>query len=142
MHRGITANQMAKRILDRGGHIYNKKTIQDILNMYMEECGKALLKGEQVQISRVCTIIPEVKTREGGFNLPVCNKEGGNPPYTRLRLRRNNSFVTEMNRTLLDNIRNGTLGLENTPFNKQQIGILKNSGYLSEDVNETDNKGE
>lgn len=82
----------------------------------MEECGKALLKGEQVQISRVCTIIPEVKTREGGFNLPVCNKEGGNPPYTKLRLRRNNSFVTEMNHTLIDNVKNGILGLENTPF--------------------------
>ncbi len=141
MNRGITVNQMAKRILDRGDHIYNKKTIQDILNMYMEECGKALLKGERVQISKVCMIIPEVKTREGGFNLPVCNKEGGNPPYTRLRLRRNNAFVMEMNHTLLDNIKNGIMGLENAPFNKQQIGILKNSGYLSEDVSET-GKGE
>lgn len=142
MNRGITANQMAKRILDRGDHIYNKKTIVDILNMYMEECHKALLRGEQVQISKVCTIIPEVKTREGGFNLPICNKEGGNPPYTRLRLRRNNAFVSEMNHTLLENIKNGTLGLEYTPFNKQQIGILKNSGYLTEDMKKADNKEE
>lgn len=41
--------------------------------MYMEECQKALLRGDRVQISEVGTIIPEVKTCES-FNLPQCNK--------------------------------------------------------------------
>ena len=87
----LTAYQMAKRISERKENIYDIGTIKNILDAYMDECYKALLDGERVQISKVGTIIPEVKTHEH-FNLPICNKEGGNPPYTRFRISRNKTM--------------------------------------------------
>ena len=41
--------------------------------MYMDECKKALEEGERIEISKVGSIIPEVKVHEGNFNLPMCN---------------------------------------------------------------------
>lgn len=130
----MTAYKMAKRICDRKDNVYDKRVIENILDMYMEECEKALLSGERVQITKVGTIIPEVKVHIGNFNLPVCNKEGGNPPYTKLRLRRNNLFGEAMNRKLLKNIENGIYGLENLSFITQQLNILKKGGYIPQDV--------
>lgn len=130
----LTACKMAKRICDRSDNIYDKRIIENILKMYMDECRKALLAGERVQITKVGTIIPEVKVHEGNFNLPRCNKEGGNPPYTKLRMRRNNLLVEAMNNTLTKNIENGIYGLEKLPFSRQQMDILKKSGYIPEDA--------
>ena len=131
--KALTASKMAKRRCGRKENIYSEKVIKDILNMYMDECREALIKGERIQISKVGTIIPEVKTRLS-YNLPVCNKEDGNPPYTKLRISRNNSLGDAMNRTLVNNIENGVYGLEKLPFSRQQSGILKNSGYIPEDA--------
>lgn len=125
--RGLTANQMAKRICDRKDNVYDKKIIENILNMYMDECRKALLSGERVQISKVGTIIPELKVHEGNFNLSICNKDGGNPPYTKLRIRRNNVLGNAMNKILVENMENGIYGLEKLPFSRQQMDILKKS---------------
>ena len=130
----LTACKMAKRICDRSDNIYDKKIIENILKMYMDECRKALLAGERVQITKVGTIIPEVKVHEGNFNLPRCNKVGGNPPYTKLRMRRNNFLVEAMNNTLTKNIENGIYGLEKLSFSTQQMDTLKKSGYIPEDV--------
>lgn len=135
--RALTAYQMAKRISDREDNTYDKRVIAKILDMYMDECRKALLSGERVQISKVGTIIPEVKTRIS-YSLPVCNKEDGNPPYTRFRIFRNNHMREDMNRALVKNIKNGVYGLEKLPFSKQQLEILKDSGYIPEDA-ETEN---
>lgn len=137
--KALSAFKMAKRICDREDNIYNKKLINrqvvtDILLMYMDECRKALVEGERIEISKVGTIIPEVKVHEGNFNLPMCNKDGGNPPYTKLKITRNNLLSNTMNRNLLENIENGIYGLEKLPFSKQQLNILKDSGYLPEDV--------
>ncbi len=129
----LTAYQMAKRISDRGDNIFDKRVIANILDMYMEECRKALLSGERVQISKVGTIIPEVKTRIS-YNLPNCNKDSGNPPYTTFRISRNHHMKEEMDRLLMQNIKKGIYGLEKLPLNKQQFGILKNSGYVPEDA--------
>lgn len=129
----LTACKMAKRICDRSDNIYDKKIIENILKMYMDECRKALLSGERVQITKVGTIIPEVKTRLF-YNLPICNKEGANPPYTKLRISRNNLLGEAMNRNLVKNIENGIYGLEKLPFSKQQFDILKGSGYIPEDA--------
>lgn len=129
----LTAGKMAKRICVRDDNIYDKRIIENILNMYMDECRKALLSGERVQITKVGTIIPEVKTRLF-YNLPRCNKEDGNPPYTKLRIRRNNLLVEAMNNALAQNIENGIYGLEKLPFSRQQMDILKHSGYISEDA--------
>ena len=101
--------------------------------MYMDECRKALAEGERIEISKVGSIIPEVKVHIGNFNLPMCNKEGGNPPSTKLKITRNNSLMDLMNRTLLKNIENGIYGLEKLPLGKQQLTILKESGYIPED---------
>lgn len=128
----LSACRMAKRICDRKDNVYDKKIIENILNMYMDECRKALLQGERVQITKVGTIIPEVKVRLF-YNLPRCNKEGGNPPYTKLRIRRNNLLGEVMNSLLIKNIENGIYGLEKLPFSKQQLGILKDGGFIPED---------
>lgn len=129
----LTACKMAKRICDRSDNIYDKKIIENILKMYMDECRKALLSGERVQITKVGTIIPEVKTRLF-YNLPICNKEGGNPPYTKLKISSNDLLGEAMNRALVKNIENGIYGLEKLPFSKQQFDILKGSGYIPEDA--------
>lgn len=131
--KALSDYKMAKRISDRKDNVYDKRIIENILNMYMDECRKALLSGERVQITKVGTIIPEVKTRLF-YNLPICNKEGANPPYTKLRISRNNLLGEAMNRNLVKNIENGIYGLEKLPFSKQQFDILKGSGYISEDA--------
>ena len=137
--RGLTAYKMAKRIYNREDNVYDKKVITkqlitSILLMYMDECRKALAEGERIEISKVGSIIPEVKVHEGNFNLPMCNKDGGNPPYTKLRIRRNNLLVDVMNNALIKNIENGIYGLDKLPFSRQQMDILKKSGYISEDA--------
>lgn len=131
--KALSAYKMAKRISDRKDNVYDKRIIKNILNMYMDECRKALLSGERVQITKVGTIIPEVKTRLF-YNLPICNKEGGNPPYTKLKISRNDLLGEAMNRTLVKNIENGIYGLEKLPFSKQQFDILKGGGYIPEDA--------
>ncbi|MCI8925301.1 MAG: hypothetical protein HFI45_15120 [Lachnospiraceae bacterium] len=137
--RGLTANQIAKRIYNREDNVYDKKVITkqlitSILLMYMNECRKALAEGERIEISKVGSIIPEVKVHEGNFNLPMCNKDGGNPPYTKLRIRRNNLLVDVMNNALIKNIENGIYGLDKLSFSRQQMDILKKSGYIPEDA--------
>ncbi len=132
--KALSAYKMAKRISDRKDNVYDKRIIENILNMYMDECRKALLSGERVQITKVGTIIPEVKVHEGNFNLPICNKDGGNPPYTKLRIRRNNLLGDIMNRLLIKNIESGIYGLDKLPFSRQQMDILKRSGYVPEDA--------
>ena len=131
--KALSAYKMAKRICNRKDNVYDKRIIENILNMYMDECRKALLSGERIQITKVETIIPEVKTLLF-YNLPRCNKEGGNPPYTKLRIRRNNLLGDVMNRLLIKNIENGIYGLDRLPFTKQQMDILRNSGYIPEDA--------
>ncbi len=137
--RGLTANQIAKRIYNREDNVYDKKVITkqlitSILLMYMDECKKALEEGERIEISKVGSIIPEVKVHEGNFNLPMCNKDSGNPPYTKLRIRRNNLFGETMNKILLRNIESGVCGLDKLPFSRQQMDILKKSGYVPENT--------
>ena len=137
--RGLTANQIAKRIYNREDNVYDKKVITkqlitSVLLMYMDECRKALAEGERIEISKVGSIIPEVKVHEGNFNLPMCNKDGGNPPYTKLRIRRNNLLVDVMNNALIKNIENGIYGLDKLSFSRQQMDILKKRGYIPEDA--------
>ncbi len=137
--KALSAYKMAKRIYNREDNVYDKKVITkqlitNILLMYMDECRRALAEGERIEISKVGSIIPEVKVHEGNFNLPMCNKDGGNPPYTKLRIRRNNLLVDVMNNDLIKNIENGIYGLDKLPFSRQQMDILKKSGYISEDV--------
>ena len=76
--KAVSAYKMAKRIYNREDNVYDKKVITkqlitNILLMYMDECRKALAEGERIEISKVGSIIPEVKVHEGNFNLPMCN---------------------------------------------------------------------
>ena len=131
---GVSPSKMAGRIAKRADNkIYKREFIYDILKMYMEEVKKALLRGERVQITGVGTIIPEVRTREC-YSLPCCNKAGGNPPYTTMRMTRTNTLHDEMNETLLKNIEDGIYGLEKLPFKKQQMTYIKNAGFIPEDA--------
>lgn len=131
--KGLTAKMMTMRILDRKDNIYKKEIVYEILKMYADECSKALLKGEYVKILGVGTIIPEVKATKA-FNLPNCNKDDGNLPYTSIKIRRNNEFGAVMNQKLIENMENGIYGLEEIPFTKQQMTILKNSGWIPDDA--------
>lgn len=62
----------------------------------------------------------------------MCNKEGGNPPSTKLKINRSISLRDHMNSRLLKNMENGIYGLGKLPFSKQQMKILKDNGYLPE----------
>ena len=106
-YQGLTVNQMAGRILHREDNAYKKEIIKRILDMYADEIYKAMLNGERVQISGVGTIIPEIKTHIGNYNMPICNK-------------------------FHENV---ILGLKKLPFDVQQINILKNSGFISDEEN-------
>ena len=113
-YQGLTVNQMAGRILHREDNTYKKEIIKRILDMYADEIYKAMLNGERVQISGVGTIIPEIKTHIGNYNMPICNK-------------------------FHENV---ILGLKKLPFDVQQINILKKSGFIKGDPEEADNKEE
>ena len=132
-------SKMTTRVAGRDDNIYHPKIISTILNMYLDECRKALLRGENVQLRGIGTLMPEVKAHIH-YNLPECNREGGNLPYTRVRMTRTNSLAQEMNRKLQENIENGILGLEELPFSRQQIAILRNSGMILDE--ETENEEE
>ena len=129
----LSAGKMAARIYNREDNIYKQSMIKEILDMYAKEVHKAMMNGERVQILKVGTIFPEIKTRLS-YGLPPCNKEGGNPPCTKLRISRNHAIKESMNRQLLQNIDNGIYGLAKTLFSRQQRDTLKNSGYIPEDA--------
>lgn len=129
-----TVSQISKRILEREDNPYKKDNIYHVLNMFMDEMKKALLDGEPVLLTGLGTIIPEVKTYRNCY-LPRCNNETHeNAPYTRLKFKRSMVFKKDMNDKLMDNIENGIYGLEYTPFGKQQLDILKENGYISDDA--------
>lgn len=130
---GLSAGKMAARIYNREDNIYKQGMIKEILDMYAQEVYKALMNGERVQISKVGTVFPEVKVRLS-YGLPGYDKEGGNPPYTNIRISRNRAIKTNMNNHLMQNIGNGIYGLAKTPFSKQQFNILKNSGFIPKDA--------
>ena len=52
-------------------------------------------------------------------------------------MKRNYSLIQEMNRILQNNIENGILGLENLPFEKQQIAILRKNGLIPDEEDES-----
>ena len=137
--KALSAHKMAKRIYNREDNVYDKKKvtkrlITDILLMYMDECRKALIEGERIELTKVGSIIPEVKVHIGSFNLSMCNKESGNPPYTKLRMYCNKLLKDDMNKVLAENIENGIYGLAKTPFSRQQMDILKKEGYIPENA--------
>lgn len=133
---GLSSSKMAARIYNREDNTYKQGMIKEILDMYANEIYKCMMNGERVQITKVGTIIPEIKTHIGSYNMPICNRFNGNnpPPYTKIRISRNWSTKEDMDKQLLKNIENGILGLEKLPFDIQQINILKNSGYIPNDT--------
>lgn len=140
---GLSANMMAGRILAREDNKYKKDIIKDILGMYADEIYKAMLNGERVQIPKVGTIIPEIKTHIGNYNMPICNKfhENDNPPpYTKIRISRNWSIKETMDRQLFKNIGDGILGLKKLPFTAQQMDILKKSGFIKDNSEDADDE--
>lgn len=134
MKSALSTWAMTTRILEREDNIYKRETIMNIINMFMEETREALLKGERIQITRVGTIIPEVRTHTRQYYLPTCSGAVPDSPYSRIRVHLNDSLRTDMKKTLLRNIKNGIYGLEKLPFDIQQINILKKGGYIPEDA--------
>lgn len=141
---GLSNNKMAGRIYNREDNQYKRSMIKEVLDMYADEVYKAMMKGERVRISKVGTIIPEVKTHKGRYNMPICNQfEGSNPPpYTKIRISRNWAIKEAMDRKLMKNIENGIYGLKKLPFDIQQVNILKKSGFIPNDADGTGDGGE
>ena len=131
---GLTIYKALNRIYDRADNLYSEKVIYEVLKMYVDECRKALLRGERVQLKGIGTIIPEVKVHER--DVRVCEKNCENLPYTSMKMSRNQSLVQEMNQKLQKNIENGIIGLEELPFSKQQIAILRNGGIIPDEESE------
>ena len=126
---GLTTNTMTDRVYNRiDNEMFRWSYIRKILQAYHEELQKALLRGERVLIPGVGTLIPEIKLKEK-FNMPCCNKEGGNLPYTDIRLSRNLKFQINMTKTLQENIMNGIYGLEKLPLKEEQLDYLKEKGF-------------
>lgn len=132
----LNENQMAARICNREDNYYYKhQMIKEILHMYSDEIRQAMLNGERVQISKVATIIPEVKVHEGKYTMPVCNKTDGNPPpYAKIRISDNWAMREAMNRKLMQNIKNGIFGLKKLFFTAKDFEFLKEVGYIPEDA--------
>jgi len=128
-NKALTVNQIAGRILERDDNDRKKGVIRDIINMYMEECRKALINGERIQLSGIGTIIPELKVTEGEYHIPKLNKDI-NPPYTTLRIYRNNSLKFDMNKKLQSNVKKGIFGLEELELTEKQLQMLKDRGYI------------
>lgn len=131
---------MTTRVAGRDDNIYHPKIISTILNMYLDECRKALLKGENVQLRGIGTLVPVIKTHRKYFNLQTYENVEEHLPYTRMRMCRTNSLTNEMNQTLRGNIQNGILGLEELPFDEKQITNLKGWGLIPDE--ETENEEE
>lgn len=126
---GLTTNIMTDRVYNRiDNEMFRWSYIRKILQAYHEELQKALLRGERVLIPGVGTLIPEIKLKEK-FNMPCCNKEGGNLPYTDIKLTRNLKFQINMTKTLQENIMNGIYGLEKLPLTEEQLDYLKEKGF-------------
>ena len=125
----LSAGKMAARIHNREDNLYKQSVIKEILDMYAKEIYKAMMDGERVQISKVGTITPEVKTRMA-FN----NREGGNPPFTRIVISLNRAIKENMDRQLLQNMDSGIYGLAKTPFSRKQMDIMKKCGYIPADA--------
>ena len=132
----LNENKMAARICNReDNHYYKHQMIKEILRMYSDENRKAMLNGERVQITGVCSLIPEVKVHDGKYNMPVCNKTEGNPPpFAKIRISDNWSMRESMNRRLMQNIKNGIWGLKKLLFTKTQFEFLKETGHIPEDA--------
>lgn len=139
MFSGLTSNQISDRILHREDNIYKKEIIHGVVKLLYKEIKVALMNGERVQIQGVGTIIPELKTHIGAYNMPTCNQgEGNPPPYVKVKLSRNNSLSQEMSKKLLDNIENGDIGFGKLSFSPQQLTILKNSGFIDDEIKDMD----
>ena len=131
-------SNMTYRIAGREDNIYHPKMISSILNMYLDECRKALMKGENVQLKGIGTLMPEIKTHRRYYSFHTCENVDEYLPYTRLRMHRSRTLINDMDKTLLKNIQDGILGLEELPFDKQQITNLKNCGLVPNEENEHD----
>lgn len=133
---GITIQQMASRILRREDNVYFKHDcILDILNMYFDECVKALNNGEKVNFSRLGTLTPTVHTPLS-YNIKSLNDDENNPakPFTGIKYTRNQTLKRCMNVTFNNNIKNGYAGLgDKCVCTPMQIGILKQHGLLEND---------
>ncbi len=133
---GLSANKMAARICNRDDNLYKHSVVKNIIDMYMKEIRKAVIKGERVQITGVGTIIPEVKTHMRHCYLPTCQNVVDDSPYTKVKITQNDALRLEMNQTLQENIANGIWGLEKRRFDTQQMNILKQGGFIPEDAEE------
>lgn len=131
---GLSANKMAARICNRDDNLYKHSVVKNIIDMYMKEIRKAVIKGERVQITGVGTIIPEVKTHMRHCYLPTCQGVEDDSPYTKVKITQNDALRTEMNQMLHKNMKNGIWGLEMRRFDTQQMNILKRGGFIPEDA--------
>lgn len=139
---GLKTEAVTKRIVKREDNVYKEEIIQSILDMYFEECIKALENGEKIYLGKVGnaigTLMPKVHvpfTCNTPYACPLPTYEGeiSKKPATNIVFRKSRKVQDKMNENFRNNIKNGIPGLsEHCMCTKQQIGTLIDKGLLVE----------
>lgn len=139
---GLKTDAIAKRITKRTDNVYNIETIQNVIDMYIEECTKALGDGEKVYLGKVGnaigTLIPKVQvpvTCNTAYSCPLPTHDGEivRKPHTNIVFRKSRKIHDNMDKNFSNNIKNGIPGLgKHCMCTKQQIGTLIDKGLLAE----------
>ncbi|WP_185967561.1 HU family DNA-binding protein [Clostridium sp. HBUAS56010] len=109
---GFTIWRAIERVWRREDNAYTKKSIENILKMYAEECLKALMEGEKVSIKGVGTIRPTiVRTSHCGLGT-MKDKEGELRTFVRLHFHTNDLFKKSLKERLNKNMEKGIHGLK------------------------------
>lgn len=139
---GLKTDAITKRIAERGDNVYKADMIQNVLDMYFDECFKALENGEKVYLGRVGsalgTLAPKVKvpfTCSIPYHSPLPTYDGDieRKPHTNIVFQKSRKIQDKMNENFRKNIEDGVPGLgKQCMCTKQQIGTLIDKGLLEE----------
>lgn len=122
---------IASRILNREDNLYKQEVIKDILQMYLEECDKALVDGYGVGLDKVGTLIPQVHSPKSYYPINSMNLEEGNKPYTTVKFNRSKILKSKMDKKYRKNVKDGIPGLgEECMCNTSQRNRLIEKGFL------------
>lgn len=130
---GLTTKQIAERIMQREDNIYRIEVIRDILDRYSEECMKALIDGEKLNLSGIGTLTPKI-------HAPITmnifdDRDEKRIPYVTVNYRRNTKLKDRMNSRYRKNISNGFAGLsDKCVCTTQQRNVLIEKGVMEGEI--------
>ena len=130
---GLTTKQIAERIMQREDNIYRMEVIRDILDRYSEECMKALIDGEKLNLSGIGTLTPKI---HAPITMNIFDDEDEKRiPYVTVNYRRNTKLKDRMNSRYRKNIENGFAGLSDKCIcTTQQKNTLIEKGVMKGEI--------